>query len=222
MPVSNVARIAGAAAIAVLCAAGASWAETANEVGSPHVMTLQLPDGGVAQITYYGNFAPQVVVAPPQVVVAPRNGMAAPAGAFYAPPDPFAALDRMAAEMDAHAAMMMREAAFMATRAAQGSDGFVDVAALPAGATSTTYVASFNGTGLCARSTEIVSAGPGLRPRVISHVSGDCGGAAQAPARTYMTPRASAGARTIRVRADQPSVTNPAMLRPAVIYTQAE
>jgi len=214
MPVSNVARIAAAGAIAMLCAGGASWAETANEVGSPHLMTVQLPDGGVAQITYYGNFAPQIVVAPPAAMPAP----AFIAGDAYAPADPFAALDRMAAVMDAQAAMMMRQAAFMATHAVSGG-GLVDanVASLPAGATSTTYVASFNGNGVCARSTEMVSAGPGMRPRVVSYASGDCGSAEPAPVRNDVSPSASTGARTIRVRADQP-----AMLRPAVIYTPAE
>jgi hypothetical protein len=83
--------LAGAAALALASAAHA--AET-------HVMTVQLPDGGVARIAYQGDIPPQVIVAP-----------SFPMLPAFAPS--FAALDQMTAALDREADAMLRTAALM-------------------------------------------------------------------------------------------------------------
>src|SRR5690348_8036185 len=71
-----------------------------------HTMNVALPDGSVAQISYTGDVAPTVAVAPPDAVPV-----------AYA--DPFAELERMAASMEAQHRAMMQQVAAMEQAAAQ-------------------------------------------------------------------------------------------------------
>ena len=76
MRVFRTALVAGAAVIAV---AGISGVATARDLNT-HVMTVQLPGGGVAEIRYTGDLPPQVVLGPaPTALVA-----------FFGPASPFA------------------------------------------------------------------------------------------------------------------------------------
>ncbi len=206
MRLFSVALIAGAVGVLGVC--GSSMARPDEGSGAPHLMTVQLPDGGVAQITYFGNVAPQIVVGP-SAAYAPAPLWASEP--VFAAADPFAALDRVAAEMDAQADAMMRQAVLMA------GPGYV---AVPPGTVSTTYVASFGNGGFCARSVEVDAGAPGMRPRVVSHVSGSCGAAAVSSHANEPTRNA----RLVRARATSRQGLAPyaGMVHPAVMYAPAE
>ncbi len=138
--------LAGLASVAVAGYAGFARA------GSPDVktMTVQLPGGGIEEITYTGAVPPQVSLLPP-----------APAGID----DPFATLAQISAEMDQQAAAMMNAMDAM-TAGAIGQPGLLVPAALgpmPSG-------------GACFQSLEITAMGNGQPPQVVSRSSGDCGG----------------------------------------------
>ncbi len=224
MPKLSVAQFA-AATLAVFGVSATCLARPAGEADAPHVMTVQLPGGGVAQITYFGNVAPRIAV-DPQELSYPAPAVAMAPG--YALADPFLAMDRMMAAMDAETAVMMRQAAALAAAPMPGPGDLIEanMADAPAGATSTTYVASFGGSGVCTQSVQVISAGPGLRPRVVSQSSGDCGSVARAPqrARMYVPDAPAPAARLVQARADSRRSASPyaGMLHPAVIYTQGE
>ncbi len=122
--------------------------------GNPDVrtMTVQLPGGGVEEIEYTGDVAPQVSLLP-----AMQGGSS----------DPFAALAQVSAEMDQQAAAMMNAMDAM-TAGALGQPGALVPAAfgqMPPGSA-------------CFQSVEITSIGDGQAPKVVAHTSGDCGGGA--------------------------------------------
>jgi hypothetical protein len=157
--------LAGAAG---LCLAGAAAAQR-------HVMTVDLPSGGVAQIAYDGDAAPVVKVV-----------KAGDPSAMPMARDPFAGFDRMMAEMRARHVAMMREAAALAARAGDaGGTTVVDrVAAgnLPAGSYSYTFISTRSGNGTCGRVVQI-TARPNAAPQRVARSFGDCGeGATPAPA----------------------------------------
>jgi len=138
--------LAGLASVAVAGYAGFARA------GTPDVktMTVQLPGGGIEEIEYTGDVAPQVSLLP-----------ATPVGM----PDPFAALAQISAEMDQQAAAMMNAMNAMAA-GAMGQPGALVPAAfgqLPPGSA-------------CFQSVEITAMGDGQAPQVVSHSSGNCGG----------------------------------------------
>ena len=139
--------LAGLASVAVAGYAGFAVA------GTPDVKTMavQLPGGGIEEIEYSGDGAPQVNLLP-----------AAPVDAT----DPFAALAQISAEMDQQAAAMMNAMDAM-TAGSMGRPGAMVPAAfgqLPPG-------------GACFQSVEITATGNGQAPQVVSHTSGDCGNA---------------------------------------------
>ena len=160
--------------------------------GGDHVMTVQLPDGGVARIAYTGDVPPQVVLP----AAAPGAGAAFwPAPAFMAPgfgmAPGFAALEQVSDAMEREADAMLRQAAAMPalTRADFGS--------LPAGVQIYSVESTITGNGACTRRTEISYASGSMTPREISSETGDCG---QAP-RRVATPASNDRSRLIRVRA---------------------
>ena len=106
MPNVRTVVLAGAAAIAV---AGLSGVAAARDL-TPHVMTVQLPGGGVAEIRYTGDFPPQVVFSPAPTAF----GALPPLGAFFGPASPFATLDWISAGMDREAGSLMRQAEMLA------------------------------------------------------------------------------------------------------------
>src|SRR6516225_6638787 len=100
MRVFRTALVAGAAVIAV---AGISGVAAARDLKT-HVMTVQLPGGGVAEIRYTGDLPPQVVLSPAPTAL----------GAVCGPASPFATRDRISAAMDREAASLMRQAEMLA------------------------------------------------------------------------------------------------------------
>ena len=137
--------LAGLASVAVAGYAGFARA------GAPDVqtMTVQLPGGGVEQIEYTGNVAPQVSFSPDTL----------------GQPDPFAALAQLSAEMDQQAAAMMNAMDAMAGSPLGQPDALVPAAlgGMPPGSA-------------CLQSIEITSLGNGRPPQVVERSSGNCGG----------------------------------------------
>jgi len=182
------ALLAGAAAVSL---AGLSGAATARDFNT-HVMTVQLPDGSVAEIRYTGDVPPQVMFNS-----APAAWDAfVPVGSFFGPGSPFTMLDRITAEMDREAASLMRRAEMWANAPAFGVTRPIEAALgnLPPGAQSYTMVSTWSGNGVCTQSVEITSPANGGQPRVVSYSSGNC---ASSPGSTGVigTPRAPAPVR---------------------------
>ena len=166
------------AGAAGLCLAGAAAAQR-------HVMTVDLPSGGIAQIAYDGDVAPAVKV------VKAGDPDAMPL-ALIDRGDPFAGFDRMMAEMRArHVAMMRQVAALAAQARGTGGTAVVDrVAAgnLPAGSYSYTFVSTSSGNGTCGRVVEI-TARANAAPQRVARSFGDCGeSATPAPAPAPAAP----------------------------------
>jgi hypothetical protein len=159
---------AGAAAATLI-----GVAALAGEIKSnTHVLTVQLPGGGVEQIRYTGDVAPQVVLAPGVVPLA----VFSPSDLAVDQTSPFGMLDRMSAQMDREMAAMMAEVrAAPLPLAAPGQLQQAALARLPAGAETYSIVSNFSGGHACTQSVQITSQGPGRQPLVVSHRSGDCG-----------------------------------------------
>ncbi|MBV8337522.1 MAG: hypothetical protein JO358_19200 [Alphaproteobacteria bacterium] len=161
--------LASAAAIAVAGLAGVAGARDLNT----HVVTIEVPGGGVAEILYTGDVPPQVVLSP-----APTTLSALPSfGAFFGSASPFAELERLSAVMDREAASLMRQAEQLARAPGFGGNQLIEAGlrSLPPGTTSYTMVSSWSGNGVCSQSVEITSPANGGTPRVVSHSSGNCG-----------------------------------------------
>ena len=129
--------------------------------GGHHVMTVQMPDGGVARIAYTGDVAPQVVLS------------AAPAPAFIAPgfvmTSGFAALEQVSDAMEREADAMLRQAAALPTLTR------TELGSLPAGVQVYSVESSITSNGACTRRMEISYAGGSMTPRQVSSETGDCG-----------------------------------------------
>jgi hypothetical protein len=155
--------LAGLGAATLTGAAAAASRDT-------HTLNVPLPDGSTARIEYVGNVAPKVIVQPAAV-----------------PPlfAPFGLFDRSAFDIDRQIDAMMRQVNDMAAHATAVAPG-VNVAAygnVPAGTQSVTIVTTSNGTQTCTRRTEVTSQGAGKAPKVLTSLSGDCGGAAPTAAK---------------------------------------
>jgi hypothetical protein len=170
MRVLQTALLAGAAAIAVC---GLSGVAAARDLKT-HVMTVQVPGGGVAAIRYTGD-VPQVVFSP----VPTALGAFMPFGAVFGPASPFATLDRISAAMDREAASLMQQAAMLANAPAFAPNRPIETALgnLPPGTESYSMISTWSGNGVCTQSVEITSPANGGRPRVVSRSSGNCGSA---------------------------------------------
>ena len=171
MRVFQTALLAGAAAIAVSGLSGVAAARDLNT----HVMTVQLPGGGVAEIRYTGDVPPQVVFSPAPTAL----GAFVPFGAVFGPASPFATLDRISAAMDREAASLIRQAEMLANAPAFAPNRPIETALgnLPPGTESYTMVSTWSGNGVCTQSVEITSPANGGRPRVLSRSAGNCGSA---------------------------------------------
>jgi hypothetical protein len=173
MRIIQTALLAGVAAIA--CVGVAAMA--ASPKPQTHVLTVQLPDGSVEQIQYTGDVTPQVVLAPAGMPV----GAFAPLAGTAPADSPFAMLERMSAEMDRQMAEMMRNARAipMPDVPGLGQVQQADLAKLPPGTQSYSFVSTINGGKACTRSVQITQ-GSDQKPRVVSQTSGDCAGQAGA------------------------------------------
>jgi hypothetical protein len=166
-PLSSV--LAGGAAIL----AGACLAPAMAQNGQVHVMTVQLPGGGVEQIRYTGDVAPRVVLVPvpvPSMVAMPMMQA-----------DPFATLERISAMVDQQATTLLRQV--QALRAAPQSV----LPGLPPGANGYSFVSTMSGNGVCMHSLRITYNGNGA-PKMVSSTSGDCGPSAAQPPSQVTAP----------------------------------
>src|SRR5512146_3288267 len=132
----QVLSLAGVAAI-TLGLSGAALAQSPNT----HVMTVQLPYGGTAQIRYTGDVAPQVTFSEGPSALAPLPSM-------FGPASPFAALDRISAEMDQQMAAMFRQADRLAADARSGQLSEAALQSLPPGTQSYSFVSTMSGNGV--------------------------------------------------------------------------
>ncbi|MBV9509201.1 MAG: hypothetical protein JO303_02830 [Caulobacteraceae bacterium] len=185
--------LAGAAAVVV---GGAAMAAAA--IKDMHVMTVRLPDGAVEQIRYSGDVAPVVRFAAPG-----PDAMLSPS-AFFAADPAFAQLQRISEQMDRRMAAMMQGLSSGGPVLAPGLTQ-ADLGRLPAGATRFTSVSTLSGSGVCTRSVEYTSAGDGKAPRIVSHVSGDCGPAAAPTAAQPAAVQPAAGPQAGMVKASYAS-----------------
>ena len=174
-------RTALAAGIVAVAVAGV--AVTAAE--RVHVMKVDLPDGGVAQIHYIGDVAPQIQLVRGEAVAAQATPQRIAIPVAFA--DPFAQMDLMMAQMEQrHHAMMQqiaqmeRAAAAMQADAAGAAQGngqtlLVSEGALPPGAVvQYSFYSSSNGKNGCTQSVEWRSDGSGQQPQVTRASSGNC------------------------------------------------
>lgn len=157
---------AGVAALATVGFCGIALAQGPQENSAIHTMTVDLPDGGVAQIKYSGPVAPRVRIS------------GAPTPIFAAMPPfldasrAFAEMERISAAMDRRTDRMFREAAALVAGSAQPD--LAAIATMPAGSSGYSFVSEMNGNDVCTRGMVITSQGNGAAPRVVTHTSGNC------------------------------------------------
>lgn len=151
--------LAGLGAVTLTGAAVAASRDT-------HILNVPLPDGSVAHVEYVGSVAPKVTVS-----AGPQDGRWD------------ALFDRSAFDMERQIDAMMRQMNAVLRSPLSGAPG-MNVAAYgnaPVGSNSVTIVTTSNGSKTCTRRTDVTSEGPGKAPRVVSSLSGDCGGTGAAP-----------------------------------------
>ena len=175
-------RTALIAGVVTLGIAGAAVA-AAERV---HVMNVNLPDGGVAQIHYIGDVAPRI-----QVVNAPSASvqMAVPAGfgalelEHVAQDDPFVQMDMMMAQMEQRHNAMMQHFAQMeqAAAAASRANGRQTMQVAQQGSqpqqgsvVKYSFYSSTSGQNGCTQTVEWRSDGSAKEPEVVRASSGDC------------------------------------------------
>ncbi|EQB04694.1 hypothetical protein [Sphingobium baderi] len=138
------------------------------------MMTVDLPDEPLIQITYTGDIAPGARIIP--------DAHLTPVWLHPFHSAPFTMLERMSLEMDRTFAAMMRQAETMKTVALAQSNGMTFASrTMPSGTVRYSYVVTGNGDSYCSRSVRIISDGSGAKPTMVSQSSGDCG-ARSAPA----------------------------------------
>lgn len=201
-------RISLLAGIAVVAAAGFAGGAHAQSA-QLHVMTVRLPGGGAERIEYTGN-------TPPQVSVSARPAVVAATPTLFGPNSPFAEMDRISAVMDRQAAALFRETAALANSPNLLTQ--TNLADMPAGSQSYTFVSTASLSGVCEQSVQITATGNGP-PRVVRHASGNCaptGGAGATIGLPAAQPPAQ-GPQMIMTRAYRPAVRS----RPDVVLTSA-
>jgi hypothetical protein len=163
-------RTAILAGVGTLLFAGAAVAATAKF----HTMSVDLPDGSVAHITYAGDVAPKVAIDAANA----QDQQDGPDDAVAN--DPFAAMDqdfaRVSAMMAHQQQQMTQQVAAMQHQGAGQPGQVVITGNMPAGSSySYTMVSSSNGKASCSQSVEYRSNGDGKAPMVTRASSGDCG-----------------------------------------------
>ena len=168
-------RTALFAGVGALAFAGSVAAQTLPT----HVMTVPLPGGGMEQIRYSGDVAPQVML---------RPGPAPLSAAFSGDPS-FAAFEQIAAEMDREA-MALLNATALFDRPGVAPERLLEAAAR-------------SGAGVCMRSVEITQR-PGEQPQVVRRTAGNCGDAAgpATPASRSLAAPPRQQPRTLSVKAE--------------------
>lgn len=189
------------AAGALMMLAGGSAMAAGSQSGA-HEMTISLPNGGTAQIEYWGSQPPKVVIGPAPVSPVAMPGIAMPgiampdmammplplpmpsmfwpAGFGVANAPSFAALQRISAQMDRQMAAMVRQmnGAMPLLPSAGPAMSQAALKAMPPGSASYSMVSTASGNNVCSRSVEITRQGDG-KPQVVRHSSGNCGSLGQ-------------------------------------------
>jgi hypothetical protein len=173
---------------------------------TPHLMNVRMQDGSVAQIRYFGDVPPEVVLTP-----APIEAVTPPFGPVAVDPA-FAAMERISEVLDRRVDMMLRQAAAMPALLQNGG------AQLPTGMHIYSMSSTIGGNGVCVRSVQITYNGT-AEPQMVSHTEGNCGPAQGANLPTEMNAPAqiepsAAQPRTYEVKATAPQQTV-AMAQPA-------
>ena len=207
MRILPTALLAGVAAIAI----GFSGVAFAQDTQT-HVMAVQLPDGGVAQIRYTGDVSPRVSFSEAPVP--------AEVPALFGPGSPFAALDRISAEMDREMSAMFGQAAALSAAAQSGRLATTALRGLPPGSTGFSFVSTMSGNGVCSQSLQITSTGNGP-PHIVRHSSGNCGTAGPGTLPTVSPPVPAPSPVWTKAPAQPYAAPAPAN-RPDVVWTSAE
>ncbi|HLI21678.1 MAG TPA: hypothetical protein VKV32_11200 [Stellaceae bacterium] len=152
--------LAGVAAVAL---AGTAFA---------HTMTVRLPGGATEYIQYSGDVPPQVSFGTTPIASNPDWD--------FGPSSPFALMQQISAQMDREAAAMMNEmdqlqSAAFGSLANPGETMQAAMTNLPPGAQSYSFVSTLSPSGVCSQSVQITSRGPGQKPQIVTHSSGNCG-----------------------------------------------
>ncbi|AMK26120.1 MULTISPECIES: hypothetical protein [Sphingobium] len=156
--------------VAACFATGAAMAAS----NDGRMMTVDLPDEPLIQITYTGDIAQGARIIP--------DAHLTPVWLHPFHSAPFTMLERMSLEMDRTFAAMMRQAETMKTVALAQSNGMTFASrTMPSGTVRYSYVMTGEGGSYCSKSVQIMSNGSGAKPSVVSQSSGDCG-AGSAPA----------------------------------------
>jgi hypothetical protein len=185
--------LAGIAEMALLGTAALAAGEAV------HQMTVQLPEGGVAQIQYTGDTAPKVTFG--------RTPTEATWSNPFVNDALFAQMDRIDAQMDRDMDAMFRQArtiSFAPIMLAPWPDGVqLNAAALrslPPGASSFSIVSTSTGNGVCTRMVQVTET-QGGKPKVVSQNSGNCGGTSGDAA--VQNPTGNSSLTQIKARAPQ-------------------
>jgi hypothetical protein len=171
----------------LVLAAGIGFAGTAGALAAGeqiHQMTIKLPAGGVAHVTYTGNVAPRITVDQN-----PAHAAADPAFAIFA---------RMQADMDRQ--MHAMQALFSDPALWQRPE--LDNAILngkPGGADDLFSISTAKGSGFCTQSVQITQNG-NEKPKVVRRTAGNCGTSATPDAALKDAPQNDPQVTTISYR----------------------
>jgi hypothetical protein len=154
-----------------------------------HTMTVDLPSGQVAHITYFGDTPPQVKISAPE-----PDGLAFDDTAFA----PFAEMNRISAIMDARMNEMMRRVSELrgptVALSPESAPQMVAFAGLPKGTqVHYSYSSTTIGSDGCAQTVNWTSDGASAaQPKMTKTSSGNCAAAPEAKPQTVSAPAASA------------------------------
>jgi hypothetical protein len=158
-------NIAIASAVAIGLAASAGLAVALSP--ATHILKVQMPDGGTAEIQYAGDVPPKVSFTDmPAAFAFPMKDL-------FADDPAFADLRKMSAAMDSQMNdLMSRATAPGGVLKAGGFAPLTDVA--PADGDYTMISTQSNGNTYCERSVEVTRSPGDKAPKVVTHTSGDC------------------------------------------------
>jgi hypothetical protein len=181
--------IVGAAVLALGGVAAVAGDKLTSAESRTQTMTVQLPSGGVAYITYSGPVKPRVTFDEDAALLA--SFAVAPRVRFD---ETFNAFDPFGFWLDDFDREMQRVREMMDSMSVLARDPVPDGALLQAsdgtvvpGSYSYSFTSTTTGGKTCARSVQVTAPAAGGKPEVVERTSGDCEGSA-----TSATPQSSA------------------------------
>lgn len=137
-----------------------------------HTLTVQLPGGATEYVQYSGDIAPQISFGTIPIAAGPSSA--------FGPNSPFALMQQISAQMDRETAAMMNEinqlqSAAFSSFANPGPTMQAAMTNVPPGTQSYSFVSTLSPSGVCSQSMQITSNGPGQKPQIVTHSSGNCG-----------------------------------------------